>query len=830
MDDATSPFHQNELSEEDLEVLRAFHAIEEPTSDNPLTREMILENSLPYQPFTDQTPAAESEDNMLAFFITEVDEDIAAMRLALQQLEQDDRLDSPGLKALKRTAHKVAGTAAAIGCDSMSTIARYIEAVIKMVEDGAVVYLAGLIALVHTVRALESSLQSIASHGYESKIPLLELQDEYRALNIDVQHAIQSSKYHSSSDSGSIPTDRASQHLADTDRTSLSVRVDLQHFNRLIQHTENLVELDTPLENAQKELETALYELQIAQARLRRLEPLLTSLSISLNTTTNTMISPAAHSPSSLVARILHEAAERTGYVHQTMSNALPQPLLIQEEALWDEMEIDRFTETNVLSHSLTEAIADVATATSRLRQAFAHLNSIMEQRVSQAGAVRNEAFLLRSSPFSILVTRLEQAIETMAGAQKERVQFEASGGTIEFDQEILERLVPPFQEVVQSSIAEGLLFTESPEREDEQRLRIWLKAHAIGNVVTIEMGFSLPVSPDAVVALREAVRHLYGSVSMQEYALHGLILRLCFLSSKRIIRGLLVRAGDQRVIVSYTQVQRVHYNGEEMGKANSQEPYSQDVPFADVPEIYHLGTLLGSDRDNSLQEKTIRTALILQLDSHQIAVEVDEVIGEVELVMKPLAPHLCRPGITDVAIDGSRNVLLVVNLPEMIRLKETYQRTGEPDNDAGSLSNHEMRPPKPQRQVRPKIVIADDSVYIRRSVTLTLSHESYDVLEAEDGIQTLELLSKEAPSLLLLDIEMPNLNGYDILNIIRTNRRFPGLKIVLLTSRSSEKHKQRAKELGAHACLTKPCPQDLLLKTIQSLLAEEGRFYPLCF
>ena len=95
-------------------------------------------------------------------------------------------------------------------------------------------------------------------------------------------------------------------------------------------------------------------------------------------------------------------------------------------------------------------------------------------------------------------------------------------------------------------------------------------------------------------------------------------------------------------------------------------------------------------------------------------------------------------------------------------------------------------------------------------------------MLEAEDGIQTLEQLSKEALDLLLLDIEMPNLNGYDVLNIIRAQQRFPGLKIVMLTSRSSEKHKQRARELGAHAYLTKPCPQDLLLETIQSLLVKD--------
>jgi CheY-like chemotaxis protein len=110
----------------------------------------------------------------------------------------------------------------------------------------------------------------------------------------------------------------------------------------------------------------------------------------------------------------------------------------------------------------------------------------------------------------------------------------------------------------------------------------------------------------------------------------------------------------------------------------------------------------------------------------------------------------------------------------------------------------------------------------MRQSITMTLNYEGYDVLEAIDGVQALEQLAKENPDVLLLDIEMPNLNGYDVLNIIRTRQEFSGLHIVVLTSRSSEKHKRRARDLGAHAYLTKPCPQELLLQTITSLFAGE--------
>src|SRR6266487_5511418 len=376
MDDRNSPFHQDELSEEDLEVLRAFHSNEEPLPDNSLSQEPTLEASFASQTETTQSPLLISDDEMLAFFATEADEDIATMRLALQRLEQDDRLDSQNLEALKRSAHKMAGTAAAIGCDSMSTVARHMETIIELVENGNVMYVTGSIALAHAVQTLELTLQSIASNGYESKNPLLELEEEYEALNIDI-YAVHTVKLSSPKDAETMSTQRFSQHL-----------------NQLIAHTEKLIELDTPLENAHQQVETALDELQVAQARLRRLEPLLSSLSVSSNTTPNALIDDAGYPPSSLVARILQEAAKRTRHIPQTRSIAPNQPLLIYEATIWDEMEIDRFSETNVLPHSLTEAITDVAMATCHLRQALAHLKFIVARQASQASAVRNQAYL----------------------------------------------------------------------------------------------------------------------------------------------------------------------------------------------------------------------------------------------------------------------------------------------------------------------------------------------------------------------------------------------------------------------------------------------------
>jgi chemosensory pili system protein ChpA (sensor histidine kinase/response regulator) len=159
-------------------------------------------------------------------------------------------------------------------------------------------------------------------------------------------------------------------------------------------------------------------------------------------------------------------------------------------------------------------------------------------------------------------------------------------------------------------------------------------------------------------------------------------------------------------------------------------------------------------------------------------------------------------------------NVLLIVDLPELVRQWDTLARL----SSAKSIVKERKQSYHPDRRQR-TVLIADDSLSIRQSVSQILSHAGYSVLEAHDGMEALEKLLEEPVDVVLLDIEMPNLNGYDLLNILQGRSEFAQLKIVMLTSRSSQKHLQRAFDLGASAYLIKPCPQDTLLEMLQNVL-----------
>ncbi|HJT55067.1 MAG TPA: response regulator [Ktedonobacteraceae bacterium] len=800
MDETFPSSDQNELSPEDQAVLDAFLAMEdwEPTSEDADTP-----GTPPVSPSAPQPADATSEEyDMLLLFATEAEEDIGRMRQAVAQLEQNDRVDAPTFETLHRVTHKLKGTAGSIGCDSLSAIARHIEMVIRQIKRKDIAYGTGLLALTHAVQALETTLESIVSSDSENQSPRIELEEEYKALT-----------------AGIADPQELGQPAIDTEvstRTPVA-RVDTRHLDQLMLHTEQMLELHAPLENAQKQVEAALAELHNAQTRLRRLETMYNPFASRDAIAARGML--GEQPASSLIERILRESVQRTGRVHKPgLRSGAPSSgvVVVRPNShyppgqnddtsnpyapLWDDMEVDRFTESNVLAISLREAITDVATAAVQLRLAFAQLNTLLKQQAEQTVQIRNDALSLRAAPFSVLVEPLRSTIQALTAMEKRAIQFEISGETTEIDQDILDALAHPLQELVRGSVTESLLASKAAHQPGPYAGRITLAAHASGNEVTIEAGFSMPVPGGTVEAINNAIAHLHGSIAPRRGFSGGIAFLLRFPRSQGMVQGLLARVGNQSIVVPYSQVHHIDYNRQALVAAN-----------------YDLNELLGFPSARGMSQ-AIAPWLVLSERAFQLAVQVDEILGPVELMMKPLTAYLRRPGILGTAIDGTGNVLLVVDLPELITHRENGQKQKEPVKV--SLPAGQARFLNSPEPAYWKILIADDSVSMRQSVRQILERVGYQLYEAHDGMEALEQILEQLPDVLLLDIEMPNLNGFDLLTILRASPLLSKVKTILLTSRSSDKHRQRAFELGAQNFLTKPCPPDELLEIVQSVLA----------
>ncbi len=671
------PFDHSRLSPRDLEVLRAFHATNEfethlPDSDG---------SDSPSPPMPQPVdPTLDLEVEMLSIFAGEVEEDLAVLRGGLEQADRDEVVNSPGFLTLRQVAHKIRGSAAMIGCDAMSTIAHHIEIVVQQITSGEISMHTGLYGLGHAVGAMEMTLESVVDHKQEDLLPLLGLEQDLETLGISLteQSEEQTPLTGVGTRAGASPAhtlyESASSFVQGTGDPRGRPGPGSGTFDQLLQSTERLIEQQTALEHARKQVDEAFQELQAAQARLRRIEAFFSSLSMFMTSAASDHADDVATPSSSLVARILREAAQQTGRAYRLQADS--QPLSLEDATRWDELEMDRFSETNLLAYALNEAISDIATATAQLQHALASFDTLIAQHITTTQQV-----------------------------------------------------------------------------------------HA------------------------------------------GLSLR--FPQVTRLAQGLLVRAWEQQVIIPFSQVLRIDYQ-----------------PQDGYDHFYTLNDLLGfpttHQAPTTLAISQIQPVLRLSIDSQpatRVGVQVDEIIGQVELLIKLPPDPLRRPGITGMAIDSAGNVLLALDVAELIRQDGLRQEHDE--KQAASVYNETPAALYQTKNARPKILIVDDSVSIRRSIRQMLSQKDYVILEASNGREALEKIEEESPDLLLLDLEMPGMNGYDVLNVLRTRSLLPDLKIAVLTSRSSEKHRQRAHELGAHKYLTKPCSNNTLLETVAALLAQ---------
>lgn len=836
MNDVFPPFDESELSSDDLDVLRAFDAMDgwdsTPAPDpanNAHSGTSTLDQPASLTSTTPDSGQFTDDDflnEMLAIFATEADEDIGKMRRTLNQLEQDEQIKPARFVALQRAGHKLRGTAGAVECQTMATVAHHIEVIAEQVTAGQIFPVIGGNALEQAVSVLELLLKNVITYGVEQEgeALLAALATVYQTLNIDLDRMLTLPPAQSSDqirelegetaesasitaanedavnededeDEKGVSVPFSAQRIRDTTSNKPFIRVDARRFEHLIQHSEHLAELRATLEDAQADVEKALEELHAAQARLQQLEPLFPTL---LARTSPSPDKRHRHASSSLVARILNEANLRNTPVRQRRLKARTSLANTSNLSTWDELEMDRYTEKDILLRSLSEAIADVTVCASRVRVAYGRLNLLLQEYVSQGAAVRSDTQLLRLAPLSTLVPRLQRAIAMSALAQGEAVQFEVSGEATEIDEEILEALAKPLLQLLRTCISDA---HSTQEDTAQGSYRVWLNAQGLGNEITIEIGFSMTVQGGAVAAIREPIQQLNGTISSRRNAAGGVSFYLHFPRSHGAAQCWLIRAGSQHLIVPVSQVRRISERLRE----------KLDI-------FYHLREMLNFPDQDAPSESRIPPVLVLApgagASRTTIGIAVDEVLGEVELVVKPLKSYLQRPGIAGATVDGKGRVLLMLDLPELVRHYTLTEASRQAANSATPSSTIAMEQPEAT-----KILIADDSVYLRQSLQQTLRHAHYTVLEARDGMEALEQLLENRPHAFLLDVEMPNLNGYDLLSIMQLYPELASVRIIMLTSRASEKHRQRARELGAHAYLTKPCDQETLLQTIREQL-----------
>lgn len=773
---------QTQLSAEDQAILDAFETLDTLAPNDVST------------PLSQSAHNTEfSQIDMLYLFAGEMDEEIAQMKHALSQLEQgdtpDDILNMTGFAMISRIAHKVRGTAGAMECHATAAIARHIEGIVAQINNGTLLPLLGLNALVQAVLALEKTLQDLLVNGEEDKAPLAALEQELKQLTHSVTLPNRNSSTTAISalqnEMENLPRfyedEQYKQDMQSLPPLPPSIRIDAQRFEQLVEYAEHSAELRHPLEDAQEQVDIAVRKLHVAQVHLQQLEGSLLSLAMPIRPSRQDHNLPA----SSLVERVLKGSTAYQETPHAKKLKLRSQALKNGKATNWDELELERFSERESIVRALSASIAEVTLASSHVQSAYDQLYKKTQSFVQQATLVHNHLHLLRLTPLRVLLPRIQSVLDK-SGLQ---LRFEMLGETTEIDQDILDTLALPLLRLLRTCLTDVML----EEKGKDAPHHVWLNAHALGNEVTLELGFSMTVQGGALDAAQASIQQLGGSVESHRNSESGVSYFLRFPRSQGTVRGLLVCVGKQQMVLPFSQVQRVG-----------------DVEHEKLDIMYRLYKLLDFPPDSE-SKSTITPVVVLPQGRSRLTagIIVDEIVSDVEVVVKPLAGFLQRPGVAGTVLDGKGNLLLLLDIPELLRYYTTVRRHKIPDGD---------EEPKVQK-TQHLVLIADDSTLLRKSLAQTLTRANYKTIEASDGLEALDKVTQNPPDVFLLDMEMPNLNGYDLLNIIRIYPELMNVKVIMLTSRDTEKHKQHALALGTHAYLTKPCPQDVLLETIAGLL-----------
>ncbi len=529
----------------------------------------------------------------------------------------------------------------------------------------------------------------------------------------------------------------------------------------------------------------------------------------------------------------------------------------------FDPLEFDRFTRFQEVTRMMAESVNDVATVQRNLQRS---LESTEDELVAQARMTRelqDDLLRTRMVEFEGLSDRLYRVVRQAAKETGKQVRLDITGGSIEVDRGVLDRMTGTFEHLLRNCVTHGIeapqvrsaaakdptgtitmmLTQEGNEvgvevRDDGAGLnlaRIRAKGEAMGLLerdvpytdaelanLIFTPGFT---TADTVTELagrgvgmdvvRSEVNAIGGRVETATAANQGTSFKLVLPLTTAVTQVVMLRCGDTTVAVPSTLIEIVRRSTPaEIDEAHASGVFilgDRAMPF------YWLGALLQIGPVALENTGRTRSVVVVRSAQQRIALHVDEVLGNQEVVVKNLGPQLSRmPGLAGVTLLASGAVALIYN---PVALATLYGAAARSATDAALHAP--ARAPgmpdvgEPALVAAPLILVVDDSLTVRRVTQRLLVREGYRVALAKDGMDALERLVEELPQVVLTDIEMPRMDGFDLVRNIRADTRLRELPVIMITSRIAQKHREYASELGVDHYLGKPYSEEDLLALI---------------
>jgi chemosensory pili system protein ChpA (sensor histidine kinase/response regulator) len=537
---------------------------------------------------------------------------------------------------------------------------------------------------------------------------------------------------------------------------------------------------------------------------------------------------------------------------------------LVTEDAEgFDPLEFDRYTRFQELTRSLAEGVNDVSTVQQSLLKNLDDADAALVAQARLSRDVQQQLFSIRTVPFGSLSERLYRILRTTAKELDKRANLEIRGGQTELDRSVLEKLVGPLEHLLRNALDHGLEPRSARAAAGKPETgEIALTVRQVGNEIAIELtddgaginleqvrvkavaqgrlaadvpatdaqliefifqaGFSTASQVTQVSGrgigmdvVRTDIAALGGRVEVTTKPGHGTAFLLYLPLTLAVAQAVLVKAGGRLWALPAPMVEQV-----QQVKADALvnlyverrvEWHGKSYPF------HYLPRLLG-DPNHNPETGRYNPVILLRAGQNLAAVHVDEMIGHQEVVVKNIGPQLARvSGIAGATVLGSGEIVLIIN---------PVQLAQRPDVQVFNPNEERLAPSMPRMGAAdagvasPLVMIVDDSLTVRKITSRTLTRAGFQVITAKDGIDALELLDDRTPDVILLDIEMPRMDGFEFTKTIKADPATAHIPIIMITSRTAEKHRNRAQELGVDLYLGKPYQEEELLRNLREMLA----------
>jgi chemosensory pili system protein ChpA (sensor histidine kinase/response regulator) len=534
----------------------------------------------------------------------------------------------------------------------------------------------------------------------------------------------------------------------------------------------------------------------------------------------------------------------------------------------FDPLELDRFSQLQQLSRALSESVSDLISIQGLLDEQTRQSETLLLQQSRVNSELQEGLMRTRMVPFDSLVPNLRRTLRQAAQETGRRVQLKVDGAHGEMDRNLLERMKAPFEHMLRNALAHGI---EAPEdrlaagKPAEGTVDIAVSREATEVVLRVsddgrgmdrdairrkavdrgllaadaalsdrdlygfvlESGFSTAAEVTQLAGrgvgmdvVHNEIKQLGGSLAIDSAPGKGTAFTIRLPFTLAVTQAILVKLGDASYAIPMSSVQGVARVARDDLERRIAAGDPKHVYAGEEYVIHDLAQLLGLPRQRAGEDVQV-PLLMTRSGDQRAAVRIDSVVGSREIVVKSVGPQLSSvPGIFGATIMGDGAVVIILDLAPLVRRLASLRARVEAGavEEAPAWLDAEVGL-APETRQKPLVMVVDDSITMRKVTTRVLERADLDVITAKDGLDALEKLQDSVPDLMLLDIEMPRMDGYELATYMRNDPRMQGVPIIMITSRTGEKHRQRALEIGVERYLGKPYQEDDLLRHVQEIL-----------